>query len=171
MYRDGFSRHRIVAVVTVVLVLFVFFTRPPQTNAQFILTDWSFPAERGQGIEAVRILENSTASWLTHSYVWWYNSTTIEIDGGMALRFEPKVLLNLTHHGISVPDDGRDIIRLGIEISVLGETVFSQQNLTYQGLDGFYATDIWWYGYYVEPNLILVNGLIYRVMIDYEIFY
>ncbi len=39
MYKDGFSRHRIVAVVAIFLILCLFLTRIPQTDARVVLID------------------------------------------------------------------------------------------------------------------------------------
>ena len=39
MYRDGFYRHRMVAVITIVLLLFVFIARPTQTKVRFVLIE------------------------------------------------------------------------------------------------------------------------------------
>lgn len=184
IYKDGFSRHRIIAVVTIVLVLSVFLTRLPQTNAQFVIAAWEgFPDELGQGIYGVTFWENSTGSFINilnpdTGISLWYpeNTTTAELNytANTALRVAPRVLLNYTNLGLAHPSDfdlGRNFVRVGVELFAAGTSLFSQQNLTYDDLGGLYETGLWWYVYVGIVNVTLGPGTIYTVRFIYEVFY
>ncbi len=163
-----------------VLVLMVGVSTIPPAKAQFVIASWDYPDEYGQGIELVYIHENSTGSWvavLDPAFVSWNEDSTIEINAtpNTAIRLIPVVNINHTLFDFG-PDksenaSARAIIRVGIEFVSLGETLFSQDNLTWDG-SVFDDTDTTWaIGYTVIINVLLVSGLIYIVTITYEVFY
>ncbi len=184
MYKDGFYRHRIVAVVTIVLILGVFLTRPPQTEAQFVIASWEgFPDEYGQGIYGVWPFENSTGSFInilnpdTGISLCYSDDTTLyplNFTADTALRFDVRVFLNYTNLGLTHPDDiglGINFVRVGVEMFVLGASVFSLQNMTYDYQNGLVETGIWYYSLIGIVEVILVPSTIYVVRFVYEIFY
>lgn len=152
-------------------------------KAQFVLAEWDHPDEYGQGIAGFYIQENSTGEFLNipHpetgiGFCYPENSTVYELNytADTALKFKPRFTVNYTLLGLTHPDDialGINYIRSKIIVTLAGETLFSQQNLTYDYLSGLVETGIWYFAYYVEVPIILVSGAIYIVVFTYEVFY
>jgi hypothetical protein len=174
LYRDGFFRHRIVAVITIVLILGVFLARPPQTNAQFVIAAWEYPDEHGQGIDFINIYENTTGSWVLVSHPSYGNS--IEPDEtaifnwttSMIMKIRCGVTLNATVTGASSVADGKNFLRHSVVISSAGTIVFSQQNFTYQSGNDL---GLYWYDYDCIFEFLPIAGQIYTVIVTYEIFW
>ena len=179
MYRNGFYRHRIVAVVTIVLILGVFLTRLPQTKAQFIIASWSFPDEYGQGIDGIRFYENSTGSWLDAPYyldggVFYYlhyyqTGYTLNWSSGVGIKLRVYTVFNSTLTGAIDEADGQNYQRHNVVVRSGGITIFSQQNFTYYDVES--VTEMWWYKYDVILGFIPADGQIYTVAVTYEIYF
>ena len=178
--RSSFYRHRILAVVTIIMIVAVVLVgRPQQTNAQFVIAGWEYDDGYGQGIEVVYVHENSTGSWvavLDPAFVFWYEETTIDLNAtpNTALRVRPSANINHTHFNFG-PDksenaSARAIMRVGIEVTVAGETVFSLDNLTWEGSVFDDTATTWSISYDVIIDVLLVAGTIYVVRLNYEIF-
>ena len=164
------------AVITLILVVSVFIARPQATNAKFVISSWSDYDEYGQGFDAFFIHENSTGSWVavfSPAFILRSNGSVFEIpfSASMALRFQPSVRFNYTLFGLSISDDdaGFAMVRLDIEVTLQGNSVFSQQNLT-KGSAFNYSATLWELTYEVVSDVILVAGLLYVVTFNYEIY-
>jgi hypothetical protein len=166
------KRYRIVAVVVIVLMMSVFLTRLPQTHATFVIAGWDYPDEYGQGIEAYELYENSTGSWVlfggSHGYE---DSHTHEWNASLGIKIRFYTWFNSTLTGASTSNEGKLYQRHSIIVSDSSSTVFSQQNFTYFYSDTGIDPPMWYYGYEVVLNLIPIAGIIYTVVLTYEIFY
>ena len=178
------KRKKIYSCVIVLLLAMVFLvaTIPqtrvqsiPQAKAQFVIASWDFPDEYGQGIYGFFILENSTGVFfpVAGPLIVSSNSSIFEMDAGIAIGFDVRVVLNDTLLGLTFPDDvalGLNYFRLNVTVTTLSETVFSQANFTYDDLNGAHG-DLWYYSQEVEFDFLLVSGHIYTVTITYEVYY
>lgn len=178
MYREGFSRHRIVAVVTIVLILGVFLTRLPQTNAQFIIAGWDYDDGYGQGIEVVFIHENSTGTFLAifdPAYIFWNEETTLSLNytPDTALKFYVSANINHTLFDFG-PDksenaSARAIMRVGITVSTPYGIVYSNDDLDWDGTCFDDTATTWAISYEVVVDVIIQAGTTYVVRFTYEI--
>jgi hypothetical protein len=152
-------------------------------KVQFALASWNHPDEYGQGISGFLIKENSTGGFLSIKnpdtgidFCYPENSTNYELNytADTALMFMPRFMVNYTLLGLTHPADmalGINYIRANISFALAGETLFTQQNLTYDYLSGLVETGIWYFAYYVYIPIILVAGAIYTLTVTYEVFY
>ena len=71
MYKQRIFTGILLVVVLVISVCPVSTQQPEQTDtAKFVLAEWDYPDEYGQGIYGFRFYENSTGSWVAAP---WYN--------------------------------------------------------------------------------------------------
>ena len=179
--------HRVKGAIIAFLFLLVFLiaTSPepsivpqPTKTVTFVVSGWDYPDEYGQGIYGYFPKENSTGVFLNIvEFVYPSQSTTHRLNytPNTALKFDVRPVVNYTFLGLTHPDDfdlGRNYIRLSIEMFVSGESVFFQQNLTYDDYGSqILGTDTWFYSYVVVVNVILQSGDVYAINIEYEIFW
>ena len=168
------NNKKIIALISMVFVCTMLFVSISPAKAQFVLASWDFPDEYGQGIYGFFLQENSTGAWWTvpGAIILSTYDTEFEFEAGFALGLDVRILLNYTLLGLTHPDDktlGLNYVRLNVTVTNAYETVFSQQNFTYDGLSGLYETGIWWYSQEVFFDFILTSG-IYTATVTYEIF-
>jgi len=142
----------------------------PLAKAQFVLAGWSYPDEYGQGILGVIVYENSTGSWVFLDNIGYDEAGSVDVNSSLALKFAPFFVVNHTLLGLADVSEAKAIIRGSIEMTRLGETLFSQTNMTYSDTGDVGAT-CWWLSYTVIVPIILEAGTIYTVTITYEVFY
>ena len=177
------KQYRIIAVVTIIMILAVVLVgRPPQTQAaEFVVSahTWDYPDAYGQGIESVYFVVSKPWDNAVNWSYQYYNGTEsagLEIPNNSSVSLRVKVWLNGTYTGYSFVEGRDQFTRVGIVISYLGETVFSQQNLTQDG--GSSANDpmfIYYYYIFLNGDPLYLGpdfqaGLIYTVVVNYEIF-
>lgn len=143
----------------------------PQVEAQFVTASWDYPDVYDQGIDLMYIYENSTGSWVeVMSYE--YDETIVfpwEVGVGMKLRI--YAFQNSTLTGASDTADGKNYLQHSVIVkNYADETVFSQQNFTYNSVND--ALDpLWYYGYDVVINFIPLAGEYYTITVLYEVYY
>ena len=145
----------------------------PPVKAQFILAEWDFPDEYGQGIDECILSENSTGSWVPFGGVYYTDSNIITAEwnaSNAGLKIYVSTWLNMTLTGASDGADGKRYHRHYINVVYLGSIIFSQQNLTYVENGGLIGT-LRNYGYEVIFDFIPQAASIYTVTITYEVFY
>lgn len=166
----------IIMIITIVLV-----GLPSQTQgAKFVLAGWDYDDGYGQGIEVVWPYENSTGSWVAicdPAFVFWNEETTIELNSTPNTALKIIATCNINHTLFDFGPDksenasARAVMRVGIEMTNLGETVFSQENMTWDGTCFDDTATTWSISYEAVLNFLLVGGEIYTVTITYEVFY
>lgn len=147
-----------------------------QSTAQFVLAvdSWSYPDEYGQGLQRVDIV---FANGTTYDVCGWFypyeTFTNFESDEwffNTSMIVSVGTWLNSTLVGVATLEDGLNYIRHSITVSILGETVFSQQNFTYDtGLDA--AAPMYYYAHNITLNCFNTYGAIYEITVDYEVYY
>ena len=146
---------------------------PTTTNAaaQFVLADWDYPDEYGQGMFKILVFENSTESWVqVGNWLYYYNSTTFDWDVGVGIKIRVLTTLNSTLTGASNVEDGRNYQRHNVTVTTPEGIVFSQNNFTSSG-EPDEEGDLYYYDYAVVLNFLPVSGVIYIVTVTYEVFY
>ena len=142
-------------------------------KAQFILAEWDFPDEYGQGIDECILSENSTGSWVPFDGVYYTDSSTMRFQWNTTnarLKIYVSTWLNMTLTGASDGADGKRYHRHSISVVYLGSIIFSQQNLTYVENGALIGT-LRNYGYEVIFDFIPQAGGIYTATITYGVFY
>lgn len=159
----------LVALVMVSLLLVV----PVQpAKAQFVLSEWDYPDQYGQGIKLFHFYDNSTGSWVEFSDITGHeatNTSNVECPVGVGIKIRINTYLNSTFIGLSDETEGFDLIRHNLTVTSLGETIFSQQNFTmfnYGQIGPMYS-----YNYEVILGFLPVQGTIYILTFTYEIYY
>ena len=169
---DKLEKTLVVGVLSFMLLSAMIAVIQP-AKAQFVIADlWEYPDEYGQGIPRFRFYENSTGSWVEkYSTAGGFNPTNesliIEWDVGVGIKLRVSVHLNSTLHGLGSIPEGLNIIRVNVTVTALGETVFSEQNLTwfnYGQIGPIYS-----YNFDAVLNFSTNSG-IYNVIVTYEIF-
>ena len=165
------------AVVMSLVIMIGFSTIPTaKAQAQFIIAQWEYDTNGyGEGIEVVYVTENSTGVWegvREPHYIFWYESTTIELNqtANTALKFEPVVNLNHTLRGLTENSTAFAIMRISIAFWNQGNLSFSQQNLTWNPTVFDDTPTTWSFSGYIIVPIILVAGEIYIVILTYEIY-
>ncbi len=169
---------RIVAGIMALLVLSMFLARPPQTTAQFVIAGWGFPADDyGQGISRVVVFENSTGSYAEVPESPLLNNgpseVTLNATVNTALYIRPYCQINHTLYGLTVIADAYLFMRISINISVAGVSLFSQQNMTVESYftpPAPYNVTCWVVSFFVYVPLILIAGTTYLVVFNYEVY-
>jgi len=167
---------KIVAVLVAVLTLSLLVVSVPPVKAKFVLAveSWEYPDEYGQGLQSIALQwTNGTLydhiGWfypytefkdLESSY-WFYNTSLV---------LRTTMWLNATYVGFASLAEGLNYIRHSITVSLLGETVFSQQNFTYTFGDDN-GEDLYFYQHNVTLSCFNTYGGVYTVTITPEIFY
>ena len=164
------------AIVLVTVTAIGFSTIPP-AKAQFVLSGWDFDDGYGQGISLVWPYENSTGSWVKivdPAFVFPDGETTFEVNAtsDTAIKIIISCQINYTLLDLSTFAEARAIMRSNITVTLLDETVFSQNNLTWDGGSVYNDTaTTWTFAYEVVINVIIGSGEIYVVELFYEVYW
>ena len=169
-------------VVVMSLVLMIGVSTIPQAKAQFIIAELgsNFPDEYGQGIKNVYLYENSTGAWVAifPSEVLTFpennSDTTITLNytENTAIELIIGCSINHTYHGLSTFQEALDMMRVNITVYSVGQTIFSQNNLTWGGGLFFNDTASTWRTHFeVVINVLITTSSIYTVFVTYEVFY
>ena len=167
------KRSLTVASFVMVLVVVVLVASVPPARAQFVLADWEYPDEYGQGIKFFKVFENSTGSWVQVGDVYSYDQTIIiEWNVSLGIKLRAYTLFNSTLTGASDSDDGKNFQQHSvIVIDNIGTTVFSKQNFTYYDVDVLLHLPLWCYCYDVVLNFLPLEGQYYTVTVGYQTFW
>ncbi len=159
-----------ICLFTVLMVLTLLVLPIQPAKAQFVLAEWDYPDEYGQGINLFAFYENSSGSWLSFGDAYEPDQSYIvdwNISGFIKLRC--YAFFNSTLTGAADVEDGKNYLRHNVTVTSAGTTVFNQQNFTYYS-NTTIEDPMWYYGYEVILNFIPVSG-IYTVTVIYEVFY
>ena len=159
------------ASLLVVLTLGLLFVSVPQAkaNPQFIIASWAYPDEYGQGIYQIRVNENSTGSWALVDVRTYEEAQIYQWNASVAIQLYVWLWLNSTLTGASSLTDGRNYQRCNVTVTSLGETIFSQNNFTFQDENDY--ADMYLYEYNVILNFVPLQGTLYTVTVTYEIWW
>ena len=159
-----------------------------EDNPKFVLAEWDYPDEYGQGIYAFSFWENSTGSWVAAPWYTHYYPDYHEEEGefyflqsdqdyrlnwseGVAMKIRVFTTFNNTVIGAIDEADGQNYQRHSINVTASGlgiTKVFSQQNFTY------FDVSVGWpfvqYEYEVILEFLPLAMTIYTITIDYEVF-
>ena len=171
-----------ICLFTVLMVLTLLVLPIQPAKAQFVLAEWDYPDEYGQGIDGLKFYENSTESWVaapyytdigSYYYLNYYETDfTLNWSAGVGMKLRIFSVLNTTLIGIDDGNftEGKNYQRHNITVTNIGTIVFSQQNFTYFDY-AWVSGDLIFYEYDVVLNLLPQNGQIYIVTVTYEVFY
>lgn len=150
---------------------------------KFVLAEWDYPDQYGQGIYMLRFYENSTGSWVAAP--WYYvggeldglpyyslhsdDPYTLNWSAGVAMKLRVYSLFNQTLVGVESTSEGQRYLRHDVTVSDASGILFSQQNFTYYDVTEF-GEENYQYEYEVVLNFLPVAGEIYTVVVTYEIF-
>jgi len=155
-----------------ILVSVVFMGSVQPSYARFVLASWDYPDDYGQGIENIELYENSTGSWLEVGSGYGFDEAHIyEWPVGVAIRINCFTWFNSTLTGAGTITEGKLYQQHNVSVSLLGETIFSQQNFTYIDGDNGIDPPQWFYEYEIILNFIPTEASYYTVTIIYEVFY
>lgn len=169
-------------ILVMVLTMLLVGQAPQQTQAaKFVLSShtWSYPDEYGQGIEYVSFSVSkpygNPVNWSTQ----YYNGTEsagLEFPNNCTVNMNVFAWMNGTQTGYSFVEGRDQFSRVGLVVSLLGESLFSLENMTHSG--GATFGDMYRYQYvftlrgdpeYYGPNFL--GGVIYTVVLTYEIYF
>jgi hypothetical protein len=166
--------------VLMVLTLLILPIQPAKANPQFVIAEWDYPDEYGQGIEGIKMWENSTGSWVAAPYYtdlgafyylnYYETDYTYNWSAGASMKLRADTLLNSTLTGATDLADGQNYHRHNVTVTSGGSLIFSQEGFTYED-SGDIGAPMYYYEYYVILNFIPVDGQIYTVTVTYEVFY
>lgn len=143
----------------------------PPTKAQFVIS-WDYPDEYGQGINRIRIYENSTGSWVFVEQSYYYDELiALEWELGIAIKIHCFSYLNSTLILADDANDGKNYFRHNVTVeNIADEVVYSKQNFTYYD----HSTEgdpIWMYEYRVVLDFLPLASETYYMTIFYEVYY
>ncbi len=140
-------------------------------QSQFVLAEWDYPDEYGQGIYDFDVYENSTGSWVNVGGLTEYDESGIfEWNASVGIKLKCWTYFNSTLTGAEDTNDGKNYQQHSVTVTSAGQTIFSQQNFTYS--NAYPEEDpMWVYAYDVVLNFLPVSGAIYTVTVTYEVFY
>jgi len=144
---------------------------PHARGVQFYVATWSYPDEYGQGIDTWYAQSNRTGSWVTfEAYNHDQNYDAIEWNVSQVIRMMVWCTLNYTLLGISSLSEGLNYIKHNVTVTDRHNAiVFSKQNFTFDynaSYDGLY-----WYRHYVILDFSPLEGELYTVVLNCEIYY
>ena len=143
-------------------------------TSKFIISGWDFADDYGQGIDYVKIYENSTVFWLPIDSIYhqydYYDNNVFEWNQSVGVLLGVHSYLNKSLTGASSVEEGKNLIRHYIAVALTnGTVIWSQQNITY-----FSGVPFGWaysYVYEVILGAEFLAGNVYTVTITYEVFY
>lgn len=147
-------------------------TTPIKQTASFVLAEWEFPDEYGQGIEVFDVFENSTGSWQNVGGPTMHDESGVfDWEVGVAIRLDVWTWFNSSLMGAETTNEGKLYQRHNVTVTSIDDTiVFSQQNFTYQYGDPI-DPPMFIYMYRVVLDFLPVAGERYTVTVGYEIFW
>ena len=156
----------------VFLLLVVLIATIPPAKAQVVLAEWEYDDGYGQGIEYAYVHENSTGSWVAVKETAYNESNVYDMNytASTALRITPYVTLNHTRQGLSENASAFAIMRVSIEVWVVNNMTFSQQNLTWSATVTNATPTTWRFSCWVIVPMLIVGGTIYTVVLTYDIY-
>ena len=157
-------------IVFVLLFSLLLITTPQNVSSQFVIASWDFPDEYGQGIDTITVYENSTGSWVSVGNYEYDEASTLDWNESIGIKLKVWTWFNSTLTGAGSTAEGKLLQQHRVNVSSLGESVFSQQNFTYSNVYTE-AAPMWYYVYEVVLNFLPVAGEIYLVVVTYEIFW
>lgn len=144
-----------------------------QQNPKFAISSWDYPDAYGQGIDQLRVYENSTGSWVlvTDGDVDYDETVTFEWTVGVGIKINCYTYFNSTFIGAGSTNEGKLYQQHNVTVTNQYDTVvYSLQNFTYSNANTE-GDPMWYYTYYVILNFALAYGAFYTVTIIYELFY
>ena len=176
------NKRRIAVCVGIIMMLtlsvLVVSNHPPESTvkeleqpAKFVLAEWDFPDEYGQGIEGIEIYENSTSSWVMYDNPLYDEETNFDWNASVAIKLRVFTWFNSTLTGAGSSNEGKLYQRHSVTVTSLGTTVFSKQNFTFVASDTGIDPPMWFYSYDVVLDFLPVAGEIYTVVVTYEIYW
>ncbi len=140
-----------------------------KNESQFVIASWDYPDEYGQGLLEIRVNENSTGAWVLVDDRRYNETQNYDWNTNASIQLYVWMWLNSTLTGASDLEDGRNYLQCNVTVTSLGETIFSQQNFTFQDENDY--DDMYLYEYDVILNFIPVSGTIYIVTVTYEVYW
>jgi len=140
-------------------------------KARFVLASWDPSDEYGQGIDGIELYENSTGSWIQVG--GYYDHTEDHIYGweiGVAIKIVCYTWFNSTLSPAPNTDDGKELQRHSVSVTLSGGSIFSQEGFTYDSVNDT-LDPMWLYGYEVVLNFLPTQASYYTVTINYEVYY
>ena len=169
-----------IAFIVVLLTLGLLFVSVPQAKAQFVIAEWEYPDEHGQGIFLLWCYENSTGDFVKlrdPAFIYSDESTNFDVNatGDNSLKVIATVTFNHTYFGIGADKadnaTARDMMRVSIEVVMQNNIVFSQDNMTWDGTVFDNSATVWELSYTAIINVLLVSGAIYTATVTYEVYW
>jgi len=165
-------KKRILGVLIALVMVSLLLVVPVQpVKAQFVIASWDYPDEYSQGIQQIRVNENSTGSWVLFDIRTYANESNSYIwEEGVGIQLYVWVWLNSTFTGASDLADGRNYHQCSVSVTqASGSVVFSQQNFTFQDENDY--DDMYLYEYNIILNFIPQEGELYTITVTYEVYY
>jgi hypothetical protein len=170
----------VLALISVIIVGVTFsIPRGPQpdavfiSNPKFVIADWPYPDEYGQGIQDIYLKWTNGTTYDTLGWFWPYTEFR-GLDSedwfyNTSLVLSVFTWLNATLVGAVSLEDGLNYLKHNITVSLAGETVFSQQNFTYSWSSD-YEDPLYVYQHNVTLSCFNTYGGIYTIAIVCEIY-
>lgn len=148
-----------------------------EPTVRLSIASWPFPGEYGQGIKVITLVwTNGT----TYDYCGWFHPYTTfrEFEYGGEWFYNTSLVLGVglfLNNTIVEADDIEDSLNyirlnLTVSLSLTGDTVFSQNNLTIDTyLDN--ADPYFYYVYNATLNCFNTQGAVYDCYLTYEVYY
>lgn len=162
---------KVSACIIGVLALLLLIVTVPPARAQFVVASWEYPDDYGQYIEAFSVYENSTGAWVYVDSTFPDESGIYDWEVGAHIKLYCHTWFNSTLTGAVSKVDGQKYQRHDVNVTMLGESVFSQQNFTYEAADSGINPPMWYYTYSVILGFTPISGGYYTVTVTYEIFW
>jgi hypothetical protein len=162
----------IMIVLCICLSLLVFIPQA-KANPKFIIADWDYPDEYGQGIEGFQVYENSTGSWVAvGGEYYYYNSQVFDWNASIGIKLRCYSWLNSSLLLLDFPDEGYNYQRHNVTVTQSnGTIVFNQENFTCTGGETWALNPMWKYYYDVVLDFLPAYGEIYTVTVTYEVWW
>lgn len=174
----GHTRIKAIMLILALTMIVLFASSQPMnepviaTNPKFVISSWAFPDEYGQGIDRIRVEENSTGSWVYAGIdVDATESSAFEWNASVAIKLRCWSWINNTLVGDVSDSALKNYQRHNVIVTQInGTIVFSQDNFTYSMY--YYDEDpMFYFEYFVILNFLPEMGQVYTVNVSYEVFY
>ena len=166
-------RKKAYASIFVLLAIFILFVSVPPVKTQFVLAEWDYPDEYGQGIRGIQIYENSSGSWVQFYYCHYDDSyDTYDWNESVGIKLIVHTMLNSTLVGAADSDEAKLYQRHSVTVlNKSGAVIFSQQNFTYVDVNNETYHPLWLYRYEVIFDFLPELMQVYTATVIYEIFW
>jgi len=173
-------------IITLFVLVMVVAVQPVDASPKFILSSWDFPNDDyGQGIYRIGLRENSSGAFWDAGGPMKEPSDpgTFAWVAGVAIGFDVRIYVNYTFLGLEEPSGeaeynflkalhpATNYVQISASITLLGETVFSVSNFTYDELGGKIGDGVWYYSYVYDMDFVPGNGDTFIVTITYDEFF